>query len=56
MGSLIELPVWQDLQKHASQVQALHLRDLFAADANRAQQFSVEAEGLFLDYAKYRIT
>lgn len=56
MALLTELPAWQDLQKHASQVQALHLRDLFAADANRAQQFSVEAEGLFLDYSKNRIT
>lgn len=56
MGPLTELPVWHDLQKHASQVQPLHLRDLFAADASRARRFSLEAEGLFLDYSKNRIT
>lgn len=31
------------------------MRDLFAADPGRASRFSLEAEGIFLDYSKNRI-
>jgi glucose-6-phosphate isomerase len=34
----------------------VHLRDLFAGEAGRATRFSTEAEGIFLDYSKNRIT
>jgi len=53
---LTALPAWQALEKHAAAVRELHLRDLFARDPGRASRFSVEAEGLFLDYSKNRIT
>ncbi|RKZ34275.1 MAG: glucose-6-phosphate isomerase, partial [Gammaproteobacteria bacterium] len=33
-----------------------HMRDLFAADPKRQEQFSLEACGLHLDYSKNRIT
>ena len=47
---------WKALQAHYETAKALKLRDLFAADPGRAERFSVEAAGLFLDYSKNRIT
>ncbi len=49
-------PAFQSLTKHLQAVGGLHLRDIFAADPNRAERFNVEAAGLFLDYSKNRIT
>lgn len=49
-------PEWQALIEHAGAMQAMHLRDLFTADPRRAEQFSVEAVGIFADYSKNRIT
>jgi glucose-6-phosphate isomerase len=54
--SLIELKAWSALKAHHEQVGALHLRDLFAADPKRGEQFTVEALGLFFDYSKNRMT
>jgi glucose-6-phosphate isomerase len=54
--SLTELTAWTALKAHHEQVGALHLRDLFAADPKRGEQFAVEALGLFFDYSKNRIT
>ena len=56
MTPLKELTAWQDLQGHATAMQPIHLRDLFAQDPGRAERFSLEAEGLFLDFSKNRIT
>jgi glucose-6-phosphate isomerase len=47
---------WKALATHYGQVRKMHLRDLFAADPNRGELFAVEAEGLYLDYSKNRIT
>jgi glucose-6-phosphate isomerase len=33
-----------------------HLRDLFASDPKRGTSLTAEAEGIFLDYSKHRIT
>ncbi len=56
MDPLTSLPAWQALERHSVQVKPLHLRDLFATDPGRAQRFSLEAEGILLDYSKNRIT
>ena len=47
---------WRALQAHHRQVRDLHLRQLFAEDAQRAERFSAEGAGLYLDYSKNRIT
>ena len=47
---------WRALAAHYKKVGALHLRKLFAADPRRAERMSVEAEGVFLDYSKNRLT
>jgi glucose-6-phosphate isomerase len=50
------LPAWQALSAHAGQMRDIHLRQLFAADPERAGRMTVEAAGLTLDYSKHRVT
>lgn len=54
----ISLPVWPILQQHYESVRAARMQDWFAApDADeRVRRFSLEAAGIYLDYAKNRIT
>jgi glucose-6-phosphate isomerase len=47
---------WTALERHAATVREWHLRDLFAADPDRAERMTAEAAGLLLDYSKNRIT
>jgi glucose-6-phosphate isomerase len=56
MDRLTGTPEWAALEAHAATIREAHIRDLFAADPDRAGRFSVEAAGLFLDYSKNRLT
>jgi glucose-6-phosphate isomerase len=56
MTALTAAPAWQALKAHHAQIERLHLRKLFADDPGRAERFSAEGAGLFLDYSKNRIT
>jgi len=56
MSELTQSPQWQALTAHARRMREVHMRDLFAADAARAERFSAETDGLYLDYSKNRIT
>ncbi len=47
---------WKALKQHHSEIEGLHLRELFAGDPSRAEKLTVEAAGLSLDYSKNRIT
>src|SRR5215212_5960814 len=47
---------YQALERHFEQVRELHLRGLFADDPERGTRLTAEAEGLFLDYSKNRVT
>jgi glucose-6-phosphate isomerase len=47
---------WQALERHHAELAGAHLRDLFAADPDRGERLALEAEGLYLDYSKNRIT
>jgi glucose-6-phosphate isomerase len=53
---LTKRKAWKNLQTHYKKVRGLHLRNLFKDDPKRAQQMTVEAIGLTLDYSKNRIT
>jgi glucose-6-phosphate isomerase len=53
---LNERPAWMALETHSQEIKGRHLRDLFAQDAARAERFTAEADGIFLDYSKNRIT
>lgn len=49
-------PAWAALERHHGEVGERHLRGLFAADPERGTRLAAEAEGLYLDYSKNRIT
>ncbi len=53
---LTRRPEWQALIRHFTEIGPLHLSTLFAADPDRAERFSAEAAGLYLDYSRQRIT
>lgn len=54
--SLTTSPAWTALQHHFQSVRDVHMRDLFNQDAERFEKFSIEHNGLLLDYSKNRIT
>lgn len=56
MTNVTTTKTWQLLSVHAEIAQVLHLRDLFALDAQRFQRFSLTHDGLLLDFSKQRIT
>ena len=53
---LSQLPAWKSLHEDYARVSAIHLRELFAADPQRGERFTLMALGLYLDYSKNRIT
>ena len=53
---LTQRPAWQALAAHYEQIGDVHLRTLFAADPQRGERLAFEAEGLYFDYSKNRVT
>jgi len=53
---LTKRKAWKKLQTHYRKLRDVHLRDLFSNDPGRGERMTVEAEGIFLDYSKNRIT
>jgi len=53
---LAKRKAWKALQSHYKKIREAHLRDLFSADPERSVRMTAEAEGIFLDYSKNRIT
>jgi glucose-6-phosphate isomerase len=53
---LTQRKAWKALQAHYEKVRGLDLRELFAQDPKRGERMTAEADGLFLDYSKNRIT
>jgi glucose-6-phosphate isomerase len=51
-----QLAAWKALESHFAKIRDVHLRQLFADDPRRGERLSLEAEGLFLDYSKNRLT
>jgi glucose-6-phosphate isomerase len=56
MTALRDRPAFRALQDHHAQVEPIHLRELFAEDPERGQRMTAEAEGIYLDYSKNRVT
>ena len=54
--SLTGCAEWRALTEHCRQIELRHLRELFADDPSRGEQLVAEAEGLYLDYSKNRVT
>jgi len=47
---------WKTLEAHYQDIKAVHLRELFKNDPDRAARFTVQALGLYVDFSKHRIT
>jgi glucose-6-phosphate isomerase len=56
MVQLCDTPAWQGLVRHQQEIEPLHLRDLFAGDAERFNRFSLRLGDILFDYSKNRIT
>lgn len=56
MSLLIDSPAWQALLRHQQQIAGIHMRELFAADPQRFQRFSIRWQDILFDFSKNRIT
>ena len=56
VAPLLERPAWQALAKHHEQIRSKHLRTLFSEDPGRGKSLTCDAEGVYLDYSKNRVT
>ena len=56
MENLTQLPAWQALLKHKKQTENLQMRDLFAQDEHRFDNFHLRFNDILLDFSKNRIT
>lgn len=56
MTQPVDLPAWQALSQHYQSTKQVSLRELFAADSSRFEQFQLNATGVFLDYSKNHVT
>jgi glucose-6-phosphate isomerase len=56
MAPITETSEWRALDAHYQAMRDAHLRDLFAADPARGERLTLEAEGVYLDYSKHRLT
>jgi glucose-6-phosphate isomerase len=53
---LPDRPAWKALREHHAKIRIVHLRELFAEDAERGDRLTVQAVGLHFDYSKHRVT
>jgi glucose-6-phosphate isomerase len=56
MARLTLHPSWEKLCEHEKTISTLHMRQLFKADPQRFEKFSLKLDDLLLDYSKHRIT
>jgi glucose-6-phosphate isomerase len=53
---LRERKAWQALEHHHAEIRNRSLHELFEADPGRGERLTAEAEGIYLDYSKNRVT
>ncbi|MEW2632195.1 glucose-6-phosphate isomerase [Streptomyces sp. NPDC048389] len=53
---LNQMPEWTALGKHREQLGDTHLRELFAADAERGSRYTLQVGDLYFDYSKHLVT
>lgn len=51
-----ETPAWQALTAHFIEMQAVHLKELFAENPERFQEFHIQFEDILFDYSKNHLT
>ena len=54
MRPLTKTSAYAALEQHRNQMRPQHLRELFAADPERAERFSFELPGMLVDFSKHR--
>ncbi|PWH83705.1 glucose-6-phosphate isomerase [Algibacter marinivivus] len=47
---------WKKLQEHFNYIKDVHMKDLFAEDKNRANEFTIKWDDFYVDFSKNRIT
>jgi glucose-6-phosphate isomerase len=55
-STLTKRPAWTALAEHATLLSSSTLRSLFSEEPTRGNDFVIEAEGIYFDYSKNRIT
>ncbi len=53
---LSQSAAWRELQAHKLEIETLQMREMFLEESKRFERFSIQWEGLMLDYSKNRIT
>jgi glucose-6-phosphate isomerase len=53
---LNQTPEWTALAKHREELAGTHLRDLFAADPQRGDAYTLQVGDLYIDYSKHLVT
>ena len=56
MMDLSRSAAWSALVSHKHKVETLHMREMFAADPERCNRFSIQWKGLLFDYSKNLVT
>ena len=56
MTDIVSSDAWRALESAAAELGGVRAADLFVEDPKRAQEFSIDAAGVFLDYSKNKIT
>lgn len=56
MSALTDSVEWQTLLRHYEAIKDVHMRDLFADDAQRFERFSLKFNDILFDFSKNRIT
>jgi glucose-6-phosphate isomerase len=55
MTTLTQHPVWQTLCQHQLKMAKTHMRDLFASDPKRFENYSLQFDDILFDYSKHRM-
>jgi len=56
MASITDSAAWKALSAHKNEMAKTHMRDLFAEDPDRFDEFSLKFKDILLDFSKNRIT
>jgi len=56
MSELTHLDSWLALAKHYDEIKDVHMREMFDADANRFEKYSLQINNILYDYSKNRVT
>ena len=55
MPNLDQSPAWLTVARHFQETASLHMRDLFTADPQRFERFSLQMDEILFDFSKNRI-